>query len=121
MPPTTHILMAEDEDLVALTLSAILESHDYRVTVTHDGQQALEAAAKDPPDLLVTDLLMPVMQGRELIAHLRQSYPNLPVVVMTGFSDSIPAEDPGRLVVVLKPFSTGALVRAIQALLPRAV
>jgi CheY-like chemotaxis protein len=112
--------MAEDEDLVALALCATLESHDYRVTVTHNGQEALDAARKDAPSLLLTDMRMPVMQGHELIARLRQNHPDLPVVVMTGYSDSIPDEEPGRLRVLLKPFPTGALVRAIQALLPHA-
>ncbi|MGR0185416.1 response regulator [Azospirillum aestuarii] len=114
-PP--HVLLAEDEDLVAMVVADYLESEGLRVTVTHNGLEAVEADAADPADLLLTDMRMPVMSGEALIRIIRQRRPDLPVVVMTGFSEHIPAEEPGRLVVLRKPYSLSALVRVITALL----
>ncbi|NUB00242.1 response regulator [Azospirillum melinis] len=112
-----HVLLAEDEDLVAMVVSEVLESEGFRVTTTHNGLQAVEADAADPADLLLTDMRMPVMNGEALIRILRQRRPELPIVVTTGFSEHIPDEEPGRLVVLRKPYSLSALVPVITALL----
>lgn len=119
MDASPHILIAEDEDLVALALAGMLEDHGYRVTVAHNGLEALELDESDPAALLVTDMRMPVMDGNSLIRLIRQRRSGLPIVVMTGYSDSIPREEPGRLVVLTKPFMTGALLKAIENLLQR--
>ncbi len=117
MGTSFHILLAEDNDLVALTLCRVLESHGYRVTTASHGQQALEAAVEDPPDLLVTDMRMPVMAGYELIALIRLYRPDLPVVLITGHGDSLPTSQPDRLMVLLKPFAMHEFVKAVQTLL----
>lgn len=114
-PP--HVLLAEDEELVAMVVAEVLESEGFRVTVTHNGLAAVEADAADPADLLLTDMRMPVMNGEALIRILRQQRPDLPIVVTTGFSDHLPEEEPGRLVVLRKPYSLSALIPAITALL----
>lgn len=113
-----HVLLAEDEDLVAMVVAEVLESKGFRVTVTHNGLAAAEAEAADPADLLITDMRMPVMDGAALIRILRQRHPDLPIVVTTGFSEHLPDEEPGRLVVLRKPYSLSALVPVITALLP---
>lgn len=117
MAYSSHVLLAEDEDLVALVVSEVLESEGFRVTVTHNGLEAIEADAADPADLLLTDMRMPVIDGEALIRILRQRRPGLPVVVTTGFSEYLPNEEPGRLVVLRKPYSLSALVPVITALL----
>lgn len=117
MPEPAHVLVAEDEDLVAVVLAEILESHGFRVTVAHNGLQAYEADRNDPADLLLTDMRMPVMDGGVLIRLIRERRPNLPVIVMTGFSEYLPLEEPGRLIVVRKPFNFDALIRRIEELL----
>jgi CheY-like chemotaxis protein len=117
MPIFPHILLAEDEDLVALVAAEVMEAEGFRVTVTHNGLEAIEADAADPADLVVTDMRMPVMDGAALIRILRQRRPDLPIVVTTGFSEHLPDEEPGRLVVLRKPYSLSALVPVITALL----
>lgn len=114
-----HILLAEDNDLVARTLCRVLESHGYRVTTASHGQQALEAAVEDPPDLLVTDMQMPVMAGAELIALIRLCRPDLPVILMTGYQDAVPTVQPDNLMVLIKPFVMQDLVKAVHTLLRR--
>ncbi|MDR6775720.1 response regulator [Azospirillum sp. BE72] len=117
MPYPLHVLLAEDEDLVAVVVAEVLESEGFRVTTTHNGLQAIEADAADPADLLLTDMRMPTMSGEALIRILRQRRPDLPIVVTTGFSEHLPDEEPGRLVVLRKPYSLSALVGTITALL----
>ncbi|HYF89992.1 response regulator [Azospirillum sp.] len=119
MYDSPHVLLAEDEDLVAMVVAEVLESEGFRVTVTHNGLAAVEADATDPADLLLTDMRMPVMDGEALIRIIRQRRPDLPVVVTTGYSEHLPNEEPGRLVVLRKPYSLSALIPAITALLSR--
>lgn len=119
MPNTPHVLVAEDEDLVAVALAEALESYGFRVTVTHDGEEALLAHALDPADALTTDMRMPRMGGPELIRAIRQASPNLPVVITTGYSDAIPAEEPGRLTVIMKPYRLAQVAGAVGRLLGR--
>lgn len=112
-----HILLAEDEDLVAAVLAQSMEEEGFRVTVTHNGLKALEADAADPADLLVTDMRMPVMNGQTLIRLIRERRADLPIVVTTGYSDHIPKTEPGRLMVLHKPYSIEVLISQMRALL----
>jgi CheY-like chemotaxis protein len=83
---TVRVLIAEDETLVALSLSDLLEAEGYHVSVAADGVAALVEARRlgDTLDALMTDLNMPHMSGEDLIRALRIEWPGLPVVVVTG-------------------------------------
>ncbi len=100
-----------------MALASTLEDYGYRVTAVHNGLEAMEANEKDPAALLITDMRMPVMDGNSLIRLIRQRRSNLPIVVMTGYSDSVPAQQPGKLIVLTKPFMVGALIKAIRTLI----
>ncbi len=113
-----HIILAEDEGLVAAALAEFLEAEGFRVTITHNGMQALEAEEKDAADLLLTDMRMPVLDGKGLIQNIRDGRPNLPIIATTGYSDFLPKEVPGLMVVMHKPYSFKALVERIRGLLP---
>lgn len=113
-----RILVAEDEPLAAMVVEEILLELGYEVILAPDGQAALEIAAQRPFDVLVTDLAMPRMPGWELIPRLRESRPDLPIVVMTGFlppgvGHTLDAAGPGPLVLLQKPFDLGALIDAV--------
>lgn len=81
-----RVLVVDDEAPVAEMLGELLESHGYAVEVMTDSQQALRRLRQpeDPVDLLLTDLLMPGLDGVELIRLARGHNPNLPVVMMSG-------------------------------------
>jgi CheY-like chemotaxis protein len=79
-----HILLAEDEVLIALMFQDALEVEGHRVSVAHDGIEALEVDEQDPAEVLVTDLAMPRMGGRELLERLRERRPGLPALVVSG-------------------------------------
>ena len=117
MTGRVHILVAEDEDLVAMALTDVLEEEGFRVTVTHNGQEAIDADILDPADLLVTDMQMPILGGRALIEALRAKRPNLPIIVMTGYSEDLLDDEPGHLVVLRKPFSLSTLAQHAEAFL----
>ena len=117
------ILVAEDEGLAAMAIEDELLGEGYEVTLAPDGQAALEAAAAQPPDLLLTDLRMPRLDGSGLIRALRAARPDLPVVVMTGYAPSGGAaafwrdgEAPVSLFV--KPIDMDAVLAELRKLLP---
>lgn len=83
----SHILVADDEDSVRAFVVRALESHDYKVTAVADGGAALAAALDGDYDLLLTDIRMPVMDGITLALNVASKRPDLPVVLMTGYSD----------------------------------
>lgn len=115
----THLLVAEDEYLAAMALIEILEAEGFRVTLAHNGVEALEVDEKDPAALLLTDMRMPVMGGGALIRTIQLRRADLPIIVMTGYSEYLPQEVPGRLIVLRKPYSLSALTAHVRALLPR--
>jgi CheY-like chemotaxis protein len=82
------ILLAEDQDDVRSTLARLLRSHGYTVVDTADGADALskiERGEMPPFQLLITDLVMPRIGGEALVAALRPTFPEVPVLVISGF------------------------------------
>jgi CheY-like chemotaxis protein len=82
------ILLAEDQDDVRSTLARLLRSHGYTVIDTADGAEALsrlERGDLPPFHLVITDLVMPEVGGEALVASLRPSFPDVPVLVISGF------------------------------------
>jgi PAS domain S-box-containing protein len=116
------ILLVEDDTRVREFARRALESHGYRVIEAHNGQAALQALAKSPlhVDLVVTDLVMPDMGGRALVAQLRQKWPALPVVYVSGYTEGLSAErgsNPEDTRLLHKPFTPAELMRVIRELL----
>lgn len=111
-----HILVVDDEVMIAMLFRSVIEAEGYRVTVAHDGIAALDAFERDPADALVTDLTMPRMGGRDLLIRLRERHPALPAIVVTGYAG---AEDlNGRQTAVFnKPVSPKLLLQRLAELL----
>lgn len=113
------ILVVDDEGDVRTVARRILERQGYEVLEAGGGAEALEVIARPGVhvDVLLTDLVMPGMHGRELIARCAELRPDLPIVCMTGFAgdNDDPTEYGTNLAVLLsKPFSSGALGRAVE-------
>jgi two-component system response regulator HydG len=85
--PKVRVLVVDDEDGARSGLEKLLRLEGYEVASAADGVQALERAAEQSPDVVVTDLKMPRMDGLELMGRLRVQYPGLPVLVVTAFGD----------------------------------
>jgi CheY-like chemotaxis protein len=78
------VLLVDDEPNIRLVLSAILEQAGYRVMVAEDGFIALRRLQEAKPDLVVTDLRMPNMNGFELLTVLRSRFPDIPTIAVSG-------------------------------------
>ncbi|MFK7794520.1 MAG: response regulator [Gammaproteobacteria bacterium] len=81
-----NILIAEDEPHVARLLRLSLEREGYQIDVAHNGIQALEFIDKKSPDLLITDINMPKMDGEELCMNLKENFPDrsFPIAVLSS-------------------------------------
>jgi CheY-like chemotaxis protein len=117
-----RILVAEDEALAAMAIEEELLAAGFEVDLAPDGEAALEAARRHLPDLLLTDLRMPRLDGAGLIRAVRALAPGLPVVVMTGYAGGHGPEAfrrPGEGPVALfsKPLDMDAVLADIAKLL----
>jgi DNA-binding response OmpR family regulator len=124
----TTILIVEDEDLLREGVQEVLEMNDYVVIGAADGVEALQWLSETPVDLVVTDLVMPNMDGVDFVAKLRQLYVQLPVIVVSGSSHSVMAryglksiEVPGANASISKPFKSKDLLAKIEELLAERV
>lgn len=80
-----HILIVDDEPSVREIVSELIKGLGYRVTVASSGQEALQSLSNERADLLITDLMMPQMNGWQLLKITKQRYPDMPVIVLTGY------------------------------------
>lgn len=124
-PPATGdgggevILLVDDEPLVRRLTKRTLERAGYQVVEADDGTAALAAFAEDEDrfDLLVTDLSMPRIGGRELVATVRARRPDLPVVVSSGLPPSHAGPAMARSTWLAKPFTVADLLRQVRTAL----
>ncbi|GLC25189.1 PAS domain S-box protein [Roseisolibacter agri] len=122
---TETVLLVEDEGAVRETAARILERHGYRVLATRHGGDALMSWADHGArvDVVVTDLRMPAVDGKTLVAHLRAEQPTLPIVVMSGYASVEDSDERlllEREVFLAKPFSAETLLEQVRAALDRA-
>ena len=89
-----RILVVDDEELIRALLLELLTSEGYEVTAAVDGEQALELLETERFDLVMTDLIMPGLDGVEVLLHAKRIEADRPVVVMTG---QAPIETVARL------------------------
>ena len=113
------ILLVEDSEQVRDIVCSILERHGYRVLTAANGIEALGSVGlpKESVDLLLTDVVMPDMNGKELYARLVQEIPTLKVIYMSGYTDNVIVHhgvlDKG-VQFIQKPFSTHSLISKVR-------
>ena len=89
----TTVLVAEDSRTQSVLFRSMLEKAGYRAVMTSNGREALEAIRNSPPDVVITDLDMPEMNGLELVEAVHSDFPNIPVILATAVgSEAIAAE-----------------------------
>jgi DNA-binding response OmpR family regulator len=94
------VLIAEDEPMMLMAIEAKLKNDGFDVTATKDGNEALKAIESNPPDLIITDILMPYTSGLELISIVKSTQSkNIPIIVLSGL---------GQEETVLEAFQLGA-------------
>jgi two-component system, NtrC family, response regulator HydG len=120
--PNARVLVVDDEPSARSGLEKLLLQEGYSVDVAPDGPTALAIAADRPPDVVVTDLKMPQMDGVTLLGKLRAQDPALPVIVVTAFGDvstAVGAMRAGAEDYLTKPIDFDALTLAIERAIER--
>lgn len=116
-----QVLVVDDDADARGAMQRVLERQGYSVVVASSGTQALELlqGTHVPVDLLISDVQMPGISGDALVAQVRQSWPDLPVLFVSGESNysALPEEAGGRSQFLLKPFGQEELLVAVLRLL----
>jgi len=117
-----RILLIEDDEKVARAVSAGLEAEHFAVDRASNGLEGLDTARLGPYDLIILDLMLPGLNGTELLKRLRQVNSDVPVLILTArdaVSEKIANFEAGADDYVTKPFSFAELVVRVKALLRR--
>ena len=109
-----HILVVDDEPVLADACKQYFEHFGYKVTVAYDGQAALDLHKTQPVDALITDFRMPRMNGQELLKQMRQIKPTLPAIMVSGFPGDFRQDEDTRTKVFSKPTRLGKLAQCIK-------
>ena len=115
---STHpsILIVDDEFGLAEMLREMLRDHGYEVTLAINGRLALDILEERRIDLVITDMMMPVMDGSELATAIRNSkaHRGIPIVMMTSLPSALPQQRELFDAVLRKPFTPALLMSTIQ-------
>jgi CheY-like chemotaxis protein len=116
------ILVVDDEQPLRELLVAVFESGGHRTIMARDGRQALEVITSQRPDLVLSDVMMPLMDGAELCRRVKAAAAtrDLPVVLMSAIGGSRAAAA-GADAFVAKPFDLDEMEQLVLGLLPREV
>ncbi len=120
--PGSRVLIAEDDRSVRESLILALGVEGYDVEAVHDGAQALEAVALREPDVIVLDIMMPILDGLTVCRRLRTAKNRTPILMLTArheISDRVSGLDAGADDYLAKPFSLDELLARLRALLRR--
>jgi putative nucleotidyltransferase with HDIG domain len=113
---TAHILVVDDEEAIREVVSTMLESRGYHCTALSNGRTAQEFVRKQTPDLVLSDMIMPEMDGIQLLDWLRDFDPEIPVIMVTAIHDistALQAIRRGAYDYILKPFEKDQLFHAV--------
>ena len=114
-----RILFAEDERSLSRAVTALLEKNNYSVDPVYDGEEALAYLEAGNYDALILDIMMPKLDGLEVLRRLRQAGNPIPVLLLTAKSeveDKVTGLDTGANDYLTKPFSTAELMARIRAM-----
>ena len=114
------ILVIDDEPVLRATIKHMLEEKGYRVWVAENGHEGLQVFRKNRPDIVITDMVMPIIDGFAMIDSLRRECPGLPIIAMSAFVEPERMEQPldsGAFCYLTKPVDMSVLFDLIRAIL----
>jgi DNA-binding response OmpR family regulator len=123
MNPNPSILLVDDETAITDNLAPFLGRSGFTIEVASNGEEALQKVDSQHPDLLILDVLMPLLDGREVLRRLRQAGNWIPVILLTQVGEAAEramALEEGADDYLNKPFDPHELVARIRAVLRRA-
>ncbi|MCL2063703.1 MAG: response regulator [Candidatus Cloacimonetes bacterium] len=117
-----NILLVDDDDDLRYLMAEYFYHIGYNVVLASDGDEAFELFQHQKFDLVITDVRMPKMNGLRLLRHIKSSYPNLPIILMTGFELS--KRDLANMrynadAYIAKPFSLEYMRKIIESLMDK--
>lgn len=115
--PEANILLVEDDAIQRRQIVRVLKAEGYEVIESSTGKEAIHSLREGKITLVLTDKLIPDLDGLELLRNIRENYPNVPVVIMTG--DPIEKMEPQPDALLTKPFSGRDLKDVIRSLLAK--
>lgn len=121
-PRTVTVLVIEDDPSITLGLRINLEAEGYAVVTAGDGESGLALARSGAPDLVILDVMLPKMNGFEVLHTLRREGATVPIIVLsarTGEMDKVTGLELGAEDYVAKPFSLAELLARVRAALRR--
>ncbi|MCK5110674.1 MAG: response regulator transcription factor [Arcobacteraceae bacterium] len=113
------VLLVEDEKNLAKLLKDAIGDSFYSFTVTNNGKEGLKKFLEISPDLVITDIMMPDLTGLEMASELKQINPNIPIIILSAFSDKdkfLNAIDVGVIKYFIKPFDPDELLDYINSI-----
>jgi DNA-binding response OmpR family regulator len=120
--PARRVLVVEDDASIALGLKMNLTGEGYEVLTAEDGEQGLAAARSERPDLVILDVMLPRMNGLQVLQTIRDEGLMMPIIVLsarTGEMDKVAGLELGAEDYVAKPFSLAELLARVRAALRR--
>jgi len=122
---TRKIVLAEDEPQIARLIEFKLKKEGYSVTSKENGEEALKAIKEDKPDLILLDIMMPVMGGYEVLRRLKEdeNLKSVPVIMLTARAqekDVVKGIDMGAEDYITKPFHPAELLARVKRILDKA-
>ena len=117
---TGTILLVEDEDMVRAVAERALTRQGYTVMTAENGEAALDLLSRNGrPDLLISDVVMPAMDGPTMVRAVRERYPDLPIIFMSGYAEEQLRKsiDLDNVAFLPKPFSVQQLAEAARDVL----
>jgi CheY-like chemotaxis protein len=116
----TTILVVEDDIAIIDFLRTFLEEEGYKIMVAHNGEEGLACLASARPALVLSDLMMPVLNGQELYKRMQADprYRSIPFVLMSAVRTALNQKDSHYAAVVAKPFELNDLIDTVERLIP---
>lgn len=114
------ILVIDDDPLVGNLVQRMLRSDDWNVRLARDGRDAMDQVNREAPDLIVTDIIMPDMEGLEIISALQKSHPQIRIIAVSGSGRAQQvdylayAEKLGAFATLTKPFRRDELLQVVR-------
>ncbi len=110
------VLVVDDDAVIVKMLTITLETSGYEVVTASNGEEALQAVLEEEPDLILLDIMMPVMDGLEMLEELRKTS-QIPVIIISAFGDQDKVERARELGIecfLNKPFSMEILIEMLD-------
>lgn len=122
MPEKKKILLADDEEDIKAIVQLFLESKGYEVVTAFDGLAAIDLAQSEKPDLILLDVMMPVVNGYEVCSRLKadEATRDIPVVMLSAMAQSESVDkglSAGAVDYIVKPFDPSRLEEVVQRVL----